>query len=62
VSDSDAGARIDTVHALAKFGGEDTTPALRVVAEKDPDPSEDYAIRAWAAEAIATIQKRAGQN
>jgi len=60
--DSDVGARIDTVNALAKFGGEDMIPALRVVAEKDPDPSEGYAIRKWAAEAIAAIQKRAGQH
>jgi hypothetical protein len=62
LQDSDAGVRIDTVDALAKFGGEDMIPALRVVAEKDPDPSESYAIRKWAAEAIAAIQKRAHQH
>ncbi len=51
--------KIPTVKALGRFGGSDMIPALRVVAEKDPDPSEGYAIRKWAAEAIAAIQKRA---
>jgi hypothetical protein len=35
-------------------------PALTVVAETDSDPAEHYAIRRWAAEAIAAIHQRAG--
>jgi hypothetical protein len=50
--DPDEGVRIDTVNGLAKFGGEDMIPALRVVAEKDP------AIKEWATEAIVAIQQR----
>jgi hypothetical protein len=45
--------RIDTENGLAKFGGEDFIPALRVVAEKDPATGE------WAAHAIVEIQQRA---
>jgi hypothetical protein len=37
-------------------------PALKIVAETDPDPSEHHAIRKWAAEAIAAIQQREGQQ
>lgn len=58
--DPDSGVRIKTVKALAKFGNQDVIPALSVVAENDPDPSEGYAIRKWAAEAITAIQKRTG--
>jgi len=57
--DSDASVRISTVKALGRFGGEDMIPELKVVADTDPDPSEGYAIRKWAGEAIAAIQKRA---
>ena len=57
--DPDEGLKIPTVEALKLFGEADMIPALRVVAETDPDPSEHYAIRKWAAEAIATIQSRA---
>jgi hypothetical protein len=60
--DPDDVVKIPTVKALGSFGGEDMIPALRNVAETDPDPSEGYAIRKWAAEAIAAIQKRAGQQ
>lgn len=60
--DPDKGVRTDTVNALAKFGGEDMIPALRAVAEKDPDLSEDHSIRKWASEAILAIQKRAQQQ
>ncbi|HXM12184.1 MAG TPA: HEAT repeat domain-containing protein [Terriglobales bacterium] len=56
--DSDAGVRIDTVRVLGRFGDEDMIPALKVVAEKDPDPSESYAVRKEAAEAIVGIQER----
>jgi hypothetical protein len=58
----DQGVKIPTVKALETFGGMDMISALRVVAETDPDPAEGYAIRKWAAEAIAAIQKRAGQH
>ncbi len=54
--------KIPTLKALERFGEDDMIPALKVVAETDPDPSEEYAIRKWAAEAIAAIQKRAGQH
>jgi HEAT repeats len=60
--DPDETVKIPTVKALGQFGGEDMIPALRVVAETDPDPAENYAIRKWAAEAIAAIQQRAGQK
>jgi len=62
LSDPDADVKIPTVKALERFGGADMIPALKVVAETDPDPSEGYAIRKWAAEAIAAIQKRADQR
>jgi len=57
--DSNEDVKIPTVKALERFGGADMIPALRVVAETDPDPAEHYAIRKWAAEAIEAIQKRA---
>jgi hypothetical protein len=61
--DSDGGVRIDTVNALAKFGGADMIPALKAVADTDPSPEvQGYSIRKWAAEAIAAIQKREGQH
>jgi len=56
--DPDNVVKIPTVKALERFGGEDMIPALKVVAATDPDPSEGYAIRKWAAEAIASIEKR----
>jgi HEAT repeat protein len=57
--DPEVVVRTDAVEALERFGGEDMIPALKVVAETDPDPSEHYAMRKWAAEAIAAIQERA---
>ena len=60
--DPDETVKIPTLKALERFGAEDMIPALRNVAETDPDPSEGYAIRKWAAEAIAAIQKRTGHN
>jgi hypothetical protein len=60
--DSNAEIKIPTIKALEQFGGKDMIPALSVVAEKDPDPTENYAIQKWAAEAIAAIQKREGQK
>jgi hypothetical protein len=57
--DPDDSIKVDTVKALGSFGGEDMIPALKVVAATDPDPGEGYAIRRWAAEAIAAIQERA---
>jgi len=51
--DPNDGIRIDTENGLAKFGGEDFIPALRVVAEKDPATGE------WAIHAIVEIQQRA---
>jgi len=60
--DPDEAVKIPTLKALERFGAEDMIPALRNVAEADPDPSEGYAIRKWAAEAIAAIQKRTGDN
>lgn len=54
--------KIPTVKALGDFGGEDMIPALKVVADADPDPSEGYAMRKWATEAIVAIQKRAAQH
>lgn len=60
--DPDDAVKIPTVKALGSFGGEGMIPALRNVAETDPDPSGGYAIRKWAAEAIAAIRKRTGQR
>jgi hypothetical protein len=62
LNDSDEDAKIPTVKALERFGGADLIPALRIVAETDSDSSEHYAIRRWAAEAIAAIQKRTGKD
>jgi len=62
LQDSNQNVKVPTIEALKQYGGQDAIPALRVVAEKDPDPSEHYAIRKSASEAIATIQKRASQN
>lgn len=50
--DTDEGVKIDTLKAMAKFGGEDMIPALTVVAERDP------AVGQWATEAILAIQQR----
>ena len=55
----DENLKIPTIKALERFGGGEMIPTLKVVAETDTDPSEGYAIRKWAAEAIAAIQKRA---
>ena len=60
--DSDEDIKIPTVKALERFGEADMIPALRIVAETDSDSSEHYAIRRWAADAIAAIQKRVGQH
>jgi HEAT repeat protein len=61
--DPDEGVRIDTVEGLGKFGTEDMIPALKAVADTDPAPEvHGHSIRKWAAEAIAKIQKRAGQH
>ncbi len=61
--DPDVGVRTSTVLALGRFGGTDMIPALEEVAAKDPAPEEDgHSIRKSAAEAIAAIQKRAGQH
>ncbi|MGC2476369.1 MAG: HEAT repeat domain-containing protein [Candidatus Sulfotelmatobacter sp.] len=57
--DSDAVVRTNTVEALGDYGSEGMIPALQKVAEADPSPHEEYAIRRWAIEAIAAIQKRA---
>jgi hypothetical protein len=54
--------KIPTILALKDFGGKEMIPSLRVVAESDPDPSEGYAIRKWASQAISAIQTRTGQN
>jgi HEAT repeat protein len=60
--DPDAVVRTDTVEALGHYGSEDMIPALNDVAERDPSPDEEYAIRRWATEAIAAIRKRGGKN
>jgi HEAT repeat protein len=60
--DPDPSVRIPTVKALEHFGETDMIPALTVVAKTDPDPSEGYAIRKWAAEAISAIEKRASER
>jgi hypothetical protein len=60
--DPDSGVRIDTVEALEKFGGAEMIPALKAVAEKDPEPSEGYWIRKRASDAIAAIQRRTAQQ
>jgi len=59
---TDVGMKIETVKALEKFGGEDMIPALKIVAETDPNPSQHYAIRRWASEAITAIQARTPQH
>ena len=53
-----------TVEALRRFGQQDMIPALQQIAETDPTPAapNGYSIRKLASEAIAAIQKRAGQN
>jgi hypothetical protein len=56
---SDENLKILTIKALKRFGGADMIPALKVEAETDPDATEGYAIRKWAAEAISAIQRRA---
>jgi HEAT repeat protein len=55
--------RINTVEALGDVGGEDMIPALKEVVEKDNSPDvSGHSIRKRAAEAIAAIQKRVGQQ
>lgn len=54
--------RIDVVHALAGFGGEDMIAALRQVAESDPYVDKDnhsFWIREYATQAIDAIEQRA---
>lgn len=61
--DPDVGVRTSTVLALGRFGGTDMVPALEEVAAKDPAPEvEGHSVRKSAGEAIAEIQKRAGQQ
>ncbi len=61
--DPDEGVRAGAVDALSKFGEQDMIPALKVVAQTDPSPEvQGHSIRKMAAEAIAEIQKRAGQH
>lgn len=61
--DSDEGVRFFTVDALGKFGGKDMIPALREIVVKDPSPkSQGDSIRRSAAEAIAAIERRTGQQ
>lgn len=63
LNDPDEGVRAFTVHALGRFGSEDMIAALRKVAETDPSPEvQGHSIKKAAAEAIAAIQKRAGQR
>jgi HEAT repeat protein len=57
--DPEVVVRTDAVEALAHYGSEAMIPALKEVAETDPSPDEEYAIRKWATEAIAAIQERA---
>ena len=60
LQDPDEAVRAFTVNALGRHGGEDMIPALRKVAEADPEPEVDgHSIRRLAADAIAAIQKRA---
>jgi hypothetical protein len=55
--------RGNTVEALGSFGTEDMIPALKAVAETDPSPEvQGHSIKKSASEAIAAIQKRAGQQ
>jgi len=53
-----------TVEALGRFGQQDMIPALQQISETDPTPAapNGYSIRKLAGEAIASIQKRSGQN
>lgn len=60
--DPDAVVRTKTVKALERYGSEEMIPELKEVAETDISPDGQFAIRRWAAEAIAAIQKRAGKN
>jgi len=60
LQDPDEAVRAFTVNALGRHGGEDMIPALRKVAEADPEPEVDgHSMRRLAADAIAAIQKRA---
>jgi hypothetical protein len=60
--DPSADVKIPTIEALKVYGTASMIPAIKIVAETDPDPSEHYAIREWAAEAIVAIQQRAAQQ
>ncbi|MGA8431532.1 MAG: HEAT repeat domain-containing protein [Candidatus Sulfotelmatobacter sp.] len=61
--DPSEAVRIDTVHALGSFGGEDMIPALREVAETDPSPEvQGSSIRKEATRAIAAIEKKQGRK
>jgi hypothetical protein len=60
LQDSDEAVRAFTVNALGRYGRKDMIPALRKVAEADPEPEVDgHSIRKLAADAIAAIRKRA---
>jgi hypothetical protein len=51
------------ISGLADYGTPDMIPAPRKVVETDPEPAvEGHSVRKWAAEAIASIQKRAGER
>ena len=51
------------ISGMADYGTPDMIPALRKVVETDPEPAvEGHSVRKWAAEAIASIQKRAGRR
>ena len=61
--DPDHGVKGETIRALGKFGGADMIPALR--ASADADASNDAgsrSIRRRTLQAIAEIEKRAGEN
>jgi hypothetical protein len=63
LQDPDEGVRIFTVRALGKFGKEEMIEPLRRVAEADPAPEvQGHSVRKAAADAIASIQKRASQR
>lgn len=62
LQDSDEGVRIFTVHALAKFGGQDMIPALTTLANTDPSPEvQGRSIRKAALDAVSAIQRRTSQ-
>jgi hypothetical protein len=61
--DPDLAVRFETVYALGKYAGTDMIPALAEVAANDRAPEvEADSIRKSAAQAIADIEQRAGQQ